>query len=252
MNKHACLTITAFEYSSGGFLKNSDLSGINDPLRLGKLLKEEAARLHINLSEQQIQSFLLYYQELKLWNAHVNLMSSSESAIELFIKHFLDSLTLIPFIPEPHGKLIDIGTGGGFPGIPLKIALNSLEVTLLEVSRKKVSFLKSLRRLLNIPDLQILQERVEVLIENEFYRNRFDLVVSRAALKLPEYLPIGSRLTAPGGRMIAMKGANYMSELSEVRDHLEEWRLALAETSSLTLPMTGEFRALLIFERSDS
>lgn len=233
-------------------LKNFNLSkiGDTDPVRLGQLLQEAAADFHVFLSDEQLKSFLLYYHELKLWNSRINLISSSESDVDIFIKHFLDSLTLIPFITKSEGRLIDIGTGGGFPGIPLKIALNGLDVTLLEVSRKKVSFLKALRRLLKLEDIQILQERVEVLIEKESYRNRFDLVVSRAALKLPEYLRVGRELVSSQGMIFAMKGVNYQSELSEINKHLEGRHLTLSEVHSLTLPVTGDFRAILIFKRS--
>jgi len=159
-------------------------------------------------------------------------------------------LTLIPFIPLPDSSLLDIGTGGGFPGIPLKIALNSLNVTLLEASRKKVSFLKSLNRLLNLNKIQVLQERVECLLQKEQYRNRFDIVVSRAALKLPEYLRFGKELVTPDGLIIAMKGVNYQLELDEVQENIEDWGLFLAEVHSLTLPLTGDFRVIMIFKRS--
>jgi len=234
-------------------LKNFDTSEINSgPARLNKLLQEAVADFNVLLSDQQSKNFLLYYEELKFWNSRVNLISSSESAADIFIKHFLDSLTLIPFIPLPDSSLLDIGTGGGFPGIPLKIALNSLNVTLLEASRKKVSFLKSLNRLLNLNKIQVLQERVECLLQKEQYRNRFDIVVSRAALKLPEYLRFGKELVTPDGLIIAMKGVNYQLELDEVQENIEDWGLFLAEVHSLTLPLTGEFRAILMFKQSSS
>jgi len=232
-------------------LKNFDTSEINSgPARLNKLLQEAVADFNVLLSDQQSKNFLLYYEELKFWNSRVNLISSSESAADIFIKHFLDSLTLIPFIPLPDSSLLDIGTGGGFPGIPLKIALNSLNVTLLEASRKKVSFLKSLNRLLNLNKIQVLQERVECLLQKEQYRNRFDIVVSRAALKLPEYLRFGKELVTPDGLIIAMKGVNYQLELDEVQENIEDWGIFLAEVHSLTLPLTGDFRVIMIFKRS--
>jgi len=232
-------------------LKNFDTSEINSgPARLNKLLQEAVADFNVLLSDQQSKNFLLYYEELKFWNSRINLISSSESAADIFIKHFLDSLTLIPFIPLPDSSLLDIGTGGGFPGIPLKIALNSLNVTLLEASRKKVSFLKSLNRLLNLNKIQVLQERVECLLQKEQYRNRFDIVVSRAALKLPEYLRFGKELVTPDGLIIAMKGVNYQLELDEVQENIEDWGIFLAEVHSLTLPLTGDFRVIMIFKRS--
>lgn len=218
-----------------------------DPARWCQALQEAAADFQVSLSAHQLNRFLVYYRELKFWNSRVNLIASAESARDIFVKHFLDSLTLIPFLPVTDGKLIDIGTGGGFPGIPLKIALENLNVTLVEASRKKVSFLKSLRRLLRLTDVQILQERVECLIGDESFRNRFDIVVSRAALKLPDYLRFGQELVSSRGVIIAMKGANYRAELKDVRGYLENHGLFLSEVRSLTLPGTGDFRAILIF-----
>lgn len=208
--------------------------------------------MQVALSDVQLNRFLLYYQELAFWNSKFNLIASSASPQEIFIKHFLDSLTLIPCLPIPGGRLIDIGSGGGFPGIPLRIALDSLRVTLVEASRKKASFLKSLRRLLDLGHLEVLQERVEILAEQDAHRAAFDMVVSRAALKLPEYLRWGKELMAPDGVIIAMKGANYSQELEEVRDRLADWGLSLAEARCLTLPLTGDFRVLLIFRKSFS
>lgn len=221
-----------------------------DSAHWGRLLREAAAELKLAISDEQLNRFLTYYRELAFWNSKFNLIASSASPQEIFIKHFLDSLTLIPCLPAHGGRLIDIGAGGGFPGIPLRIARDSLQVTLVEVSRKKASFLKSLRRLLDLGNLEVLQERVEVLAEQDAYRAAFDMVVSRAALKLPEYLRWGKELMAPDGVMIAMKGANYSQELEEVRDRLAGWGLTLAEARCLNLPLTGESRVLLIFRKS--
>jgi len=235
-------------------LEHSKPSAVNDADlgRLSSLLRESAAGLSVFLTDQQLKRFRLYYQELTFWNSRVNLVASSGSATDIFVKHFLDSLTLIPYLPIFDGSLLDIGTGGGFPGIPLKISRDGLKVTLLEASRKKASFLKSLCRLLKLKEMVILQERLEDLLKNESYRNRFDLLVSRAALKLPEYLQAGKELISPHGLIFAMKGANYQQELAETSDHLEEWNLFLADVHTLTLPLTGDFRAILIFKRSFS
>ncbi|WP_175476339.1 16S rRNA (guanine(527)-N(7))-methyltransferase RsmG [Syntrophus gentianae] len=217
--------------------------------RLMRLLRESAAGFGVFLSEEQLNSFRFYYRELNFWNARFNLVASTESAADVFVKHFLDSLTLVPYLPAPDGHLIDIGTGGGFPGIPLKISLPGLKVTLLEASRKKVSFLKSLCRILKLEEMSILQERLEDLLKDEFYRNRFEMVVSRAALKLPEYLQAGKELVSPSGRIFAMKGAGYREELADVSEALADWDLCLADVHTLALPETGDFRAILVFKK---
>ncbi|OPY85634.1 MAG: Ribosomal RNA small subunit methyltransferase G [Syntrophus sp. PtaU1.Bin208] len=213
-----------------------------------RLLRESAADFGVFLSEEQLNCFRLYYRELNFWNARFNLVASTESA-EVFVKHFLDSLTLVPCLPAADGRLLDIGTGGGFPGIPLKISLPSLKVTLLEASRKKVSFLKSLCRILKLEEMSILQERLEDLLKDESYRNRFEMVVSRAALKLPEYLQAARELVSPSGLIFAMKGAGYREELVEVSEALTDWNLCLADVHTLTLPERGDFRAILVFKK---
>ncbi len=232
-------------------LKSPERNPAN-PAAWGQALREASAELQIFLSDAQVNRFLLYYRELAFWNSKFNLIASAESPQEIFLRHFLDSLTLIPCLPLPDGRLIDIGTGGGFPGIPLKITLNRLQVTLVEASRKKASFLKSLRRLLDLGELEVLQERVENLAERDAFRHGFDMVVSRAALKLPEYLRWGKELMTPEGVIIAMKGANYSRELEEVQGQLADWGLALAEERRLTLPLAGDSRVLLIFRKSIS
>jgi 16S rRNA (guanine527-N7)-methyltransferase len=216
---------------------------------LTKRFKESAAGLGVVLTDEQLQNFQRYYQELDLWNSRFNLVASTESAEEVFVKHFLDSLTLVPFLPLPDGRLLDIGTGGGFPGIPLKIALPGLKVTLLEASRKKVSFLKSLCRTLKLEGMSILQERLESLLKEESSRGCFDTVVSRAALKLPQYLQAAGVLVSPSGLIFAMKGANYRTELDDVSDVLTDWNLVLTDVHTLTLPRGGDFRAILIFKK---
>jgi len=230
-------------------LQNSFDFNSAEPGQLSQLLRKWAAGFGVFLSEGQLKSFRLYYQELHFWNARFNLVASTGSAVDIFVKHFLDSLTLVTCLPFPNGRLLDIGTGGGFPGIPLKISLPGLQVTLLEASRKKVSFLKSLCRLLKLEEMSILQQRVEDLLNNDSYRNRFDMVVSRAALKLPEYLQVGKELISSSGFIFAMKGANYQQELDGVQSHLQEWNLFLADVHTLTLPGTGDFRAILIFKK---
>ena len=216
---------------------------------LTKHFKEAAADLGVVLTDEQLQNFQRYYQELNLWNSRFNLVASTESAEEVFVKHFLDSLTLVPFLPLPDGRLLDIGTGGGFPGIPLKMTLPGLKVTLLEASRKKVSFLKYLCRTLKLEGMSILQERLEALLKEESFRGCFDMVVSRAALKLPQYLQAAGGLVSPSGLIFAMKGANYRTELAEVSDVLTNGNLVLTDVHTLALPRGGDFRAILIFKK---
>ena len=145
------------------------------------------------------------YEELLVWNNKFNLFST-KSDRDIIIKHFIDSLTLLPYIKYETSRVLDIGSGAGFPGIPLKIALNSLKVFLLESSRKKSSFLKHVIRSLRLTDAAVINNRTEFLMEDDTYRDYFQVVTSRATVKLPEFLQLGAFFLAPEGLLIAMKG----------------------------------------------
>jgi 16S rRNA (guanine527-N7)-methyltransferase len=209
------------------------------------VLSKAAAEIGIHLEGLQLDLFRLYEKELLFWNRKVNLISI-KSAHDVPIKHFTDSLTLGEFIP-PDARLLDIGTGAGFPGVPLKILKKSISLTLVESNSKKVSFLKELCRKLNL-DVKILNTRVEDL-GNE-YRSAFDIVVSRAGLRLPELLKKGAFFAAPGGKIIAMKGGDSKEEETLPEGLLKRLGMALSGTLTLRLPVTGDGRKIIIFSKS--
>ncbi len=174
-------------------------------------LEASAQKLGIALNDGQLAQFDTYRQELLWWNAKTNLVSEKSSR-EIIRRHFLDSLTALPFIGEGNIRIIDIGCGAGFPGIPLKIASPALRLYLLETNRKKVSFLKHIIRLLNLSDTVVLHERVENMLSLAQWKDFFDVLVSRAAFKLPEMLPWGTFFLRPGGKLVALKGRDMAEE----------------------------------------
>jgi 16S rRNA (guanine527-N7)-methyltransferase len=178
------------------------------------LLQQNARKLGIDLSEIQLTQFAVYQKELLQWNAKTNLISE-KSAQEIMSRHFLDSLTALQFIEKKNARIIDIGCGAGFPGLPLKIASPDLQLYLLETNRKKVSFLKHIIRLLNLTDTFVLHDRVENLLEISAWKDFFDILISRAAFKLPEMLPLGTFLLIPGGKLVALKGNDIATEFSQ-------------------------------------
>jgi len=209
------------------------------------VLSKAAAEIGLQLDGRMLELFRIYEQELLFWNRKVNLISM-KSGYDIPVKHFTDSLTLGEFIPLS-ARLLDIGTGAGFPGVPLKIAMPSIHLTLVESNSKKVSFLKELCRKLNI-EVNILNRRIEDLGED--YRSAFDIVVSRAGLRLPELLKTGAFFMAPQGKIIAMKGGGSREEETLRAGLLEGLGLALSGTRQLRLPITGDGRKILIFSRS--
>jgi 16S rRNA (guanine527-N7)-methyltransferase len=126
----------------------------------------------------------------------------------------LDSLTALQFIDNHAARIIDIGSGAGFPGIPLKIASPDLQVYLLESNRKKVSFLKHIIRVLSLTTTFVLHDRAESLIKESTWKDFFDIVISRATFKLPAFLSLGAFFLAPQGKLIALKGRDVDSEFS--------------------------------------
>lgn len=212
------------------------------------ILATTSSSLGIPLSEKALRLFETYHDELLTWNQKINLVSV-KSDLDIPIKHFLDSLTLVPCMHNQHSQVLDIGSGAGFPGIPLKIAIPSLTVFLLESSRKKTSFLKHIIRTLHLTDIAVIHNRAEELMKDEAYRGRFAAVTSRAALKLPELFRMGSSFLAPKGVVIAMKSKKAETELTEGARISQNLGFAFSERHNVTLPMTGDFRTIIIYEK---
>lgn len=177
-------------------------------------LESSAKKMGVILNAAQLDQFSAYRRELLQWNAKINLVSAKSSE-EIAGRHFLDSLTALPFLEKKDARLIDIGSGAGFPGIPLKIVLPSLGLYLVEINRKKVTFLKHIIRLLNLTNSFVLAERTENLLLDEKWQQFFNTLISRAAFKLPEMLPYGAFLLDADGSLIALKGGDIGQELSQ-------------------------------------
>ena len=201
----------------------------------------------IALGKGELSLFAAYYGELLAWNSKINLVSV-KSDRDIIIKHFIDSLTLLPYIRDNTCRVLDIGSGAGFPGIPLKIAVNSLKVFLLESSRKKSSFLKHVIRSLDLTNTVVIHNRAELLMD-EAYRGFFQIVTSRATFKLPQFLRMGAFFLAPRGSLIAMKGNKSDQELTEADEMSYNLGLKYIGSHDLTLPITGDFRRIIIYEK---
>ncbi len=211
------------------------------------IISRASKDIGITLIEHEINLLMKYYQELLLWNEKMSLVSI-KSPLDI-PKHFIDSLTVTRFIKNENSKLLDIGTGAGLPGIPLKIKMESLHVTLLDSSRKKTSFLKSVIRKLGLRNISVVNSRVESLTHEENYRGFFDIVISRAAFKIPYFLTLGEYFLSDAGTLIAMKGKNADDELGEAVDTIRKTGLKLTYYHEIELPITGESRKILCFNK---
>jgi 16S rRNA (guanine527-N7)-methyltransferase len=208
-----------------------------------KTFRDAASAIHLALEERALELFSRYYRELMLWNEKINLVSV-RTPEEVLIKHFIDSLTPLPYIARPEGRLLDIGAGAGFPGIPLKIAMPTLQVFLLESSRKKSSFLRHLIRQLPLAQTAVIHARAESAAMDDAYRQAFDTVISRAAFKLPELFAMGRFFLSPGGFLIAMKGPFHEAE----KGFSDDFGLRCIACHNIRLPFDGGRRNIFIFQ----
>jgi 16S rRNA (guanine527-N7)-methyltransferase len=215
---------------------------------LPKTLSEASHAIGVKLGKKHIALFEEYYRELLFWNAKINLVSV-KSELDIPIKHFIDSLTPLKFVKNKGSSLLDIGTGAGFPGIPLKIAEDRLRVTLLDSSRKKASFLKNIVRKLKLHETTVINRRVELLMRDEAYRGIFDVIISRASFKLPQFLTIGAYFISPGGILIAMKGINVDAELEQAERISTKVGLEHVGCYKIELPVTGDRRNVIVYKK---
>ena len=216
--------------------------------RVSQILTDGTNAMGIALGKGELSLFAAYYDELLAWNNKINLISA-KSEKDIIINHFIDSLTLLPYIKSETCQVLDIGSGAGFPGIPLKIAVNSLKVFLLESSRKKTSFLKHVIRSLGLADTVVIHNRAESLMKDETCRDFFQVVTSRATLKMPEFLRMGAFFLAPKGSLIAMKGKISDQELTDAAGISHSLGLEYIGSHDLKLPITGDFRRIIIYEK---
>ena len=213
-----------------------------------RILTDEAKGLGIFLSPAEQAQFSLFYDEFQVWNAKMNL-TALEAGSSFIIKHFIDSLQALQFIPQEAKTLLDLGTGGGFPGIPLKIARSDLSLTLLDSSRKKTSFLRQVILRLGLSDARVITGRVEEHVRQGSGGGEFDVVISRATFKMSQILEFGDHFVNREGLIIAMKGRDVTGELEEAQKVIRQRHLRLAERRETTLPRLGDSRTFFVYKK---
>jgi len=211
-----------------------------------QILQDAAGEMGIDMPEDRIALFEAYRDTLLLWNSKMNLVSL-QSEVDLPVRHILDSLTLLPFLPAGGVRLLDIGSGAGFPAIPLKIFRPDLQVTLLEASRKKCSFLKEVIRKLGLKDITVMHCRLESLLARDV-PPVFDMIVSRATFKMKELLEHALPLLKPGGILAAMKGPGLEEEIGTLNT-MKTKDFRILRDHSFTLPLTGDRRRIVLVDK---
>jgi 16S rRNA (guanine527-N7)-methyltransferase len=211
-----------------------------------EMLLRGAEAFGIDLAEGTTQAFDIYLRELFKWNQKINL-TAIRTEKGVVIKHFLDSLSVCPYIPG-HTSLIDVGSGAGFPGIPLKIIQSSLQVTLIDSVRKKVDFQKHIIRLLGLRGIEAAHGRVQEEEVVEPMLERFDMTISRAFSDTATFLHLCHLLLKRGGMAIAMRGKTTKEEVQRLSKE-EERRYRLQKHISFDLPFSNFERTILLFEK---
>lgn len=215
------------------------VQNLNDSLRLA--LVAGASEMGVNLNEVQQELLLGYLQEFHKWNQAFNL-SAIRDIRQMLARHLLDSLSVVPWFQQtgyPLARVIDVGTGGGLPGIPLAIMFPDTRFTLLDSNGKKTRFLFQVKTLLKLDNVTVENRRVE-----EFQPEQaFNAVISRAFASLEDMTRGCGHLLAPGGIFLAMKGLFPQDELSPI-----ESSVRLVETHRLQVAETEGERHLLVLQ----
>jgi 16S rRNA (guanine527-N7)-methyltransferase len=238
-----------------------------------ELLVEETRRLGLTLDSRRIALFERYYRELSSWNQRFNLTAITEYR-QVQLRHFLDSLTCLLAVPQLEGRpqeglklgvsipdtvplqlgaealwIIDIGSGAGFPGLPLKIMLPEAKVTLVESIGKKVTFLRHMIETLELQRIEVLPMRAEMAGHLPKHRERYDMVVARAVAHLATLAEYCLPFCRIGGRMVVPKGAEASSQVAESQTAIEALGGAALAIKPVSIPEISGERYLVVVEK---
>ncbi|WP_409343671.1 16S rRNA (guanine(527)-N(7))-methyltransferase RsmG [Paenibacillus sp. MBLB4367] len=204
----------------------------------------------ITLTEQQFVQFEQYFRELVLWNEKMNLTGITERE-QVYVKHFYDSLSLAFFVDLTKAEtLADIGTGAGFPSIPLKIAFPHLRVTLVDSLNKRIQFLSHVCDTLGLTDVACVHGRAEDLARKEEYRDQFDVVTARAVARLAALNELCLPFVRKDGVFVSMKGSDPQEEVREAGLSLRELRGKLVQVHQFELPIEQAQRHLIVIRKT--
>lgn len=212
-----------------------------------QLLAETMAAWGLPLGAAQLAQFQVYADELAAWNAHTNLTAITDRA-GVYVRHFLDSLALARYWGAAPDTLVDLGSGAGFPGLPLKLLRPDLALTMVDSVGKKTAFLQRLAARLDLQDVRVITGRAEELGRDRRERERYALVTARAVADLRVLVEYGLPLLRLGGRMLAPKGAAAHDEAAAAASAIEQLGGELLAVEPITLPGV-EPRALVVIAK---
>jgi 16S rRNA (guanine527-N7)-methyltransferase len=212
----------------------------------GQLLQCGTEALGIALSQRQVENFLSYIELIQFWNSKFNLTAIRSTPL-IVRHHFIDSLAIARFT-DPDKRLMDIGSGAGFPGIPLKIVSPDKEITLVDSQRKKINFMREVIRDLNLKGVEVIEARAEEL--NPSKNGLFGETLARAFGSLDQFLQISTGLLTAGGQGLFMSGPKGPTAYNNIKDKRTEEGFSKSRIESYRLPIGNEQRTLLIFSKN--
>ena len=212
-----------------------------------KVLIDTAKEIGIDISEEKAKKFFDYMNLLIEWNQKMNLTAITEPN-EVVLKHFIDSITIEKYVKEG-SKVIDIGTGAGFPGIPLNIIRNDLDITLMDSLNKRINFLTEVIKQNQLNKIDAVHARAEELSRNKKYREKYDVATSRAVASLNVLLEYMMPFVKVGGYCICMKGANVEEEINNAERALKLLNGKIEKVIRFSLPGSDYGRNIVIVKK---
>lgn len=211
------------------------------------LIKLYGKEISIEFSELQVERFYKYMNLLIEWNEKINLTAITEPK-EIIIKHFIDSLTILKDI-KGKNTLVDVGTGAGFPGIPLKIMNEEIKITLLDSLNKRINFLNEVIKELDLRNIETIHSRVEEAGKNKKYRESFDIATARAVANLTTLSEYMLPLVKVGGKSICMKGSEVSEELQNSKKAISILGGEIEDIDNFQLPKSDMMRNIVIIKK---
>ena len=211
------------------------------------LMIDYGKEINIVFTEEQLQKFYQYMNLLIEWNEKINLTAIVEPK-EIILKHFIDSLTIIKYI-ELNKSVIDIGTGAGFPGIPVKIMREDLDITLLDSLNKRIHFLNEVIQKLELKNITAVHARIEEYAKNKQYRETFDVATSRAVANLTTLSEYMLPMVDLKGMAICMKGSEINEEISKSKNSIKLLGGKINKIEEFTLPKSDNRRNLILIKK---
>ena len=212
-----------------------------------KKMQEKSTALGVRFFMEQAEQFFEYMNLLIEWNEKMNLTAITEPT-EIIEKHFIDSLTILNKI-DNNQKVVDVGTGAGFPGIPLSIMNPTLKITLVDSLNKRLIFLQEVVAKLNLKNIEIVHARAEEFGQNKKYRENFDIATSRAVANLSTLSEYLIPLVKVGGKVISMKASEAQEEINQAQKAIDVLGGKINKIEEFNLPQSDIGRTIIIIDK---